>query len=144
MIRLSRKEDYSMVLIHTLAKNYKKRLVPLSEIARKNKLSLLFFRNLANELKHAGIVGAVEGKNGGYFLQKDPQDLTIGEILATFSKPRLLACCPTPDLKKKNGICDKITFCETGKVWRKIHDDVVKKVYTMSIIDFMQYAKTEK
>lgn len=138
MIHLSKKEDYSIILVNELAKQYKQRLVPLSEIATHYSISLLFLRNLANELKHAGIIGAVEGKHGGYFLAKNPKELKIGEVLAVCSQKRMIACCPTPDFKE-DGICDKVSVCTTGEVWRKLHKDFLEKIYTLSIKEFMHY-----
>ena len=86
MIRLSRREDYAVILVNKLATEYNKRLVPLSEIAKEYNISLLFLRNLANELRSAGLIKAVEGKLGGYYLSKDAKKIKMGDILEVFSK----------------------------------------------------------
>lgn len=132
MIRFSRDEDYSIILINHLAKNYKKRLVPLSEVARKYKISIYYLRNLANVLVHAKLIGAVEGKSGGYYLLKSPKRLKLGEIVALFSKKPALICC------SKN-ICDKKEFCETISDWRKLNEDVFRTISSLSFMEFMHY-----
>lgn len=136
MIKFSRDEDYSIILINHLSKNYQKRHVPLSEVARKYKISLFYLRNLANALVHANIIGAVEGKKGGYFLKKAPQELTLGEIINTFSKKPALICC-------NKSVCDKREFCDTLNEWRKLNEKVFKQITALSFNDFIQYQQRQ-
>ena len=134
MIRFSRDEDYSIILINHLSKNYKLRLVPLSEVARKYRISIYYLRNLANVLVHAKIIGAVEGKNGGYFLVKNPKKLKIGEVVNTFSKRPASTCC------NKN-TCDRRDFCDTVNEWRRLNENVFEQIASLSFSDFMQYQR---
>lgn len=136
MIRFSRREDYAIILINKLVESYNQRLVPLSEIAREFKISLLFLRNLALELNHAGIIKAVEGKNGGYYLFKHPSKLKVGEILSLFSKKPILECCGLGKGKTK---CNKENFCEPGFIWRKLNKEFLDKVYNLSFLEFINY-----
>ena len=132
MIRFSRDEDYSIILIHVLAKNYKQRLVPLSEVARTYKISLSYLRNLARILVHAKIIGALTGKKDGYYLKKGPKKLKLGEVIDTFSKKPAMICC-------NKSICDKRDFCETINEWRKLNEVVYKKISALSFNEFIQY-----
>ncbi len=136
MIRFSRSEDYALILVNYLAKEYGKKLVPLSKVAREYKISILFLRNLANILRHGGIVGAVEGKNGGYYLNKDPKKLKIGDILSLFPRDIMLECCSRGDA---TGTCDKVDFCETGSIWRKLNQEFLDKVSRLSMEEFIHY-----
>lgn len=139
MIRFSRSEDYAVILVHYLAKEHKKRLVPLSEVADKYKISILFLRNLANTMLHAGLIKAVEGKKGGYFLVKNPKSLKVGEVLRAFSHKQMLLCCPTGE--KHAGVCPKESFCETKTIWRKLNEEFLNKVSNLSLDEFMNYRK---
>ncbi|MBI4096819.1 MAG: Rrf2 family transcriptional regulator [Candidatus Levybacteria bacterium] len=137
MIKFSRSEDYAVILVHALAKQYNKRLVPLSEIAKKYDISILFLRNLANVMVHAGLIKAVEGKNGGYFLAKDPKTLKVGEVLRAFSHKQMLLCCPTGQMH--DGKCPKEAFCETKTIWRRLNEEFLNKVSDLSLEEFMRY-----
>lgn len=137
MIRFSRSEDYAVILVHYLAKEHKKRLVPLSEIANNYKISVLFLRNLANVMVHAGLIKAVEGKNGGYFLAKNPKSLKVGEVLRAFSHKSMLLCCPTGEMHA--GKCPKESFCETKTIWRRLNEEFLNKVSNLSLEEFMKY-----
>jgi|SRR3989344_4006376 len=136
MISFSKREDYSILLISALAVNYKKRLIPLSEIAKEYKISVLFLRNLANNLRKKDIIGAVEGKNGGYFLNKDPKKFKIGEILTLFSKKPIIRCCSNlKDIEK----CRIKDVCRPGFAWRKINKEFLDKISKLTILEFMNY-----
>lgn len=137
MLRFSKREDYAVILLSKLTKNYGKKLIPLSEVAREYKISVLFLRNLANELRNADIIKAIEGKNGGYFLQKDPKTLKMGEILQIFSKTPLLECCSF-DQKHKNA-CKKTSICDPGFIWRRLNKEFLENIYNLSLLEFTNY-----
>lgn len=139
MIRFSRSEDYAIVIVGALAKEYKKRLVPLSDIAREYAISTLFLRNIANELRDAGVIKAVEGKNGGYYLTKKPEEIKMGEILAIFSSKQHLTCCPVDNKTGTARICPKEKYCVAGNVWRQLNKEFIDKVYNLSLDRFLAY-----
>lgn len=148
MIRFSRREDYAVILVTTLAQNYGHGLVSLSEVAKSYKLSLLFLRNVANDLRNKGIVRAIEGKKGGYELSKNPKNLKMGEVLKAFSTESLLNCCSAfseMDASLKNvadhvkGKCPQEGFCRTGYIWRKMNREFLERISSLSIDEFMNY-----
>ena len=139
MVRFSRKEDYAVILITTLASYYNKRLVSLSEIAKTYNISLLFLRNVANELKHQNIIIGLEGKSGGYKLKENPKDLKMGEILRVFSTEPLLECCASFSTTHKKGTCPKEGFCRAGFIWRRLNKEFLDKISGLSIYEFMNY-----
>lgn len=142
MIRFSRKEDYAVILITKLAENFNKRLVSLSEVAKEYSISILFLRNIANDLRTAGIVTAVEGKNGGYSLKNNPKTLKMGNVLGAFSKDSVLECCSVGSKSSKHhlfGKCPKGSNCRPGYIWRKINKDFLEKISSLSVEQFLKY-----
>ncbi|MDO8657322.1 MAG: Rrf2 family transcriptional regulator [Candidatus Levybacteria bacterium] len=137
MIHFSKQEDYAVVLLTKLAQNYNKRLIPLSEIANEYKISPLFLRNLAFELRKNGIIGAKEGKSGGYFLGKDPKDLKVGEVLSIFEKRPMLDCCSFSNSKKKSK-CEKEKICNVSMIWKRMNKEFLDKVSSLTFHDFIK------
>lgn len=136
MIRFSKKEDYAVVLINKLVQNYSKRFIPLSEIAKEYKISVLFLRNLAGQLRKSGIIKANEGKNGGYSLAREPKEIKIGEVLGVFSKKPMLDCCPLETLKLRIK-CAKEDYCIPGFAWRRLNKDFLEKIYNLNLEEFL-------
>ncbi len=80
MFKLSQKSDYGLMLLFAL-KNAKGKVVPVSSVAKKNKLSSKFLSQIALELKKAGIVESREGARGGYALAKKANEIKILDVL---------------------------------------------------------------
>ena len=139
MIRFSKKEDYAIVLLNELFQNYNKRLVPLSEVSCNFNIPTPFLRNLANQLSKNKIIKAVEGKNGGYYLSKNPRKLKIGEILGVFSSKPFLQCCLRSSLiiKKTSVKCPREKVCQVSSIWKKINMDFLDKIYNLSFYEFI-------
>jgi|SRR3989344_1054011 len=79
MFRLSTKSDYGLILLSNLSRS--KKLVSVSSVAKKNKLSAKFLSQVAQELKKAGIISAKEGISGGYTLAKSAKQIKILDVL---------------------------------------------------------------
>lgn len=135
MIRFSKREDYGVVLISGLAKNFGKRLTPLSEIAKEHKIPLLFLRNIASDLRKAGLIKAVEGKNGGYTLVKNPQEIQLGEILEILTKKSLFSCCQDT---KNNRCCADI--CPHGLSPRRLANEFFGVIYKKTLAEVVRNA----
>lgn len=144
MIRFSRREDYAIVIVGSLARAYKKNLVPLSEVAKEYEISILFLRNLANELREAGVIKAVEGKNGGYYLTRDPKEIKMGEVLGVFSKKQHIVCCPMGEEGNHARVCPKEKYCVAGNIWRQINKEFIDKIYGLSLQAFLEYKSATK
>lgn len=138
MIKFSKKEDYALILLTRLFLGYKKRVIPLSEIAKGYKISLPLLRNLAFELSSKNIISAKEGKGGGYFLAKDPKKIKIGEVLFLFSKKPMLECCPSSLLKSKTK-CSREAFCKPKNTWQKINREFLDKIENLTLYQFINY-----
>lgn len=139
MIRFLRREDYAIVIVGVLAHAYKKRLVPLSEIAKEYDISLLFLRNLAHDLREAGIIKAVEGKKGGYYLTKEPKNIKMGEVLGIFSRGQDFICCPAGKKGEHARSCPKGKSCFAGNKWRRLNKEFIHKVYRLSLKEFLAH-----
>jgi len=57
------------------------RVLPISSIAKKNKISSKFLSQVASELKKAGMLSSKEGVNGGYTLAKPASEIKILDVL---------------------------------------------------------------
>lgn len=70
-----------MVALTDLAQSSEGGLVSLSEISRRQDLSLPYLEQLFVKLRRAGIVTSVRGPGGGYKLAKSPEAIRVSEIL---------------------------------------------------------------
>ena len=56
-------------------------------IAQAQHIPLKFLENILADLRHAGIVRSQRGVDGGYWLNKPPQDVTIADVIRAVEGP---------------------------------------------------------
>ncbi|KIQ68771.1 Rrf2 family transcriptional regulator [Wenxinia marina] len=81
-MKLSTKGRYAMVALTDIALQPAGSLVNLSEIARRQNLSLPYLEQLFVKLRREGLVESVRGPGGGYRLSRPPAEIRVADILA--------------------------------------------------------------
>lgn len=80
-MKLSTKGRYAMVALADLALQTDDALVNLTEISKRQDISLAYLEQLFVKLRRAGLVDSVRGPGGGYRLARPPSDIRVAEIL---------------------------------------------------------------
>ncbi|MBN2905262.1 MAG: Rrf2 family transcriptional regulator [Rhodobacteraceae bacterium] len=80
-MKLSTKGRYAMVALVDLALQQKDGLVSLSEISRRQDISLPYLEQLFVKLRRAGLVESVRGPGGGYRLARPAADIRVADVL---------------------------------------------------------------
>jgi Rrf2 family iron-sulfur cluster assembly transcriptional regulator len=80
-MKLSTKGRYAMVALADLALQKPDTLLSLSEISKRQDISLPYLEQLFVKLRRSGLVVSVRGPGGGYKLAKSPSDIRVSDIL---------------------------------------------------------------
>lgn len=80
-MKLSTKGRYAMVALTDLAAAGAVAPVSLSEIARRQDISLPYLEQLFVKLRRAGLVESVRGPGGGYRLARSADSIRVSEVL---------------------------------------------------------------
>ncbi|MFP3937642.1 MAG: RrF2 family transcriptional regulator [Phycisphaerae bacterium] len=86
-MNLSQKCQYALRGLFELARRGSEQPVPIGEISRAQAIPGRFLELIFAELKQAGYVRSRRGVRGGYMLAKDPEDVTVGEIIRFVDGP---------------------------------------------------------
>lgn len=84
---VSKKTQYGLEAMILLAKRQKAAPVLITDLAREGRIPKKFLEAILLELKKNGILNSKKGKGGGYVLGKDPQDISIGDIIRSLEGP---------------------------------------------------------
>jgi Rrf2 family protein len=113
-MKLTTKSRYGTRLVLDLAQRYGKRAIQLSEIARRQNISVKYLEQIIRPLKKANYINSFRGSRGGYMLNKPPEEITVGEIVALLEdSPSLTPCVDNPD------VCDRVDNCPTRLIWQE-------------------------
>jgi Rrf2 family protein len=81
-MRLSAKVEYACMAVLELAMRYQGNVpIQLTEIAGAQEIPEKFLTQILQRLKAAHIVGSARGMAGGYFLTKDPANITLADVV---------------------------------------------------------------
>ena len=85
-MRVSAKTDYAVRALLELAVGGEGP-VKAERLAQAQEIPLKFLENILTDLRHAGIVRAQRGAEGGYWLARDPAEVTLGEVIRAVDGP---------------------------------------------------------
>jgi Rrf2 family protein len=85
-VRVSAKVDYALRAVIELAAAGAGP-VKGERIAQAQEIPLKFLENILGDLRHAGIVGSQRGVEGGYWLARPAEELTVAEVVRAVEGP---------------------------------------------------------
>ena len=106
--------------------------VSLSDIATNQNIELNYLEQLFRKLRIAGIVKSIRGRKGGYIYAKDPENISIKEIMHAVDE--------VLDATKCNGTsaCHNGKKCSTHDLWNDLNilvDDYLEKITINSLVE---------
>ena len=87
---ISQRAKYALRALLALARADEGQSVAISEIAETQSIPKKFLEQILLELKRHGIVDSRRGKEGGYLMRRNADEVTYGEILRIIDGPLAL------------------------------------------------------
>ena len=128
-MNISVKAEYALQAILDLASQRAGERVKIADIARRQKIPQKFLELILAGLKQAGFVESRRGAEGGYLLARQPDSLTVGEVLRFVegpqqgkNRPRRKPETPFTEMWQQvdraiSDIVDKTTFADLASAW---------------------------
>jgi len=132
MLRLSTKGQYGVRAMYEVAKAGSVGPVTIKEISEKQDVSVAYLEQILNKLRKAGIIQSVKGPGGGYMLARDPEKISIGQILKELEGPVAITSCLDPS----EG-CVRVDSCVTHLLWKSLGDNIERFLDSMSLQDLL-------
>lgn len=125
---ISQKGIYGLMAIFEISKFSPNKPISMQEIANKLNITKSYLEQILNPLRFSGIIGSTKGKFGGYFLNKNLDEISFIEILNALESDFSLH---TMQVKDKN-LSD---FLE-------IINKKILNVFKIPLSDFVKFSKT--
>ena len=119
-------------MILDLAQHYGQGAIQLGEIAKRQKISLKYLEQIIRPLKKADYVKSFRGAKGGHMLNKPPDEITVGEIVAVLEGgDTLIQCDQDP------ATCERKDLCLTRYLWIEAAKAMYTRLDEISFSDLM-------
>ncbi len=133
-MKITYKTDYSLKIILDLAKNYQGALVHIADLSRRQDIPKKFLEQLLLELKKGGFIQSKKGPNGGYFLTRDPAQISLGEVVRFVNGSLYPISCIDPDIMQ---FCSFKSKCAFVGIWHSVERATSKIVDAVSFADLV-------
>src|SRR6266571_341196 len=116
-MKLSTKSRYGVRALFDIAYNSGNLPAQIQDISRRQDISPRYLEQIFQSLKRAGILKSKRGPQGGYYLGRKPEEITLSDIVQATEGDTLLVEC-TEDKKCKKGSCSFDGSCVAQVVWQ--------------------------
>lgn len=134
-MKISTRGRYALRLMLDLATNDNGTPSSIKDIAKRQQISEKYLEQIIAILNKAGYVRSVRGAQGGYFLNKKPEEYTVGMILRLTEGD----LSPVGCVGEEGTACDKRDGCVTVRIWERINDAVNDVVDNITLEDLVQW-----
>ena len=134
---VSTKGRYALRVMVCFARRGGEGYIPLKEIAESEGISQKYLESIMTTLSKAGFVDAVHGKGGGYRLNRQPEEYTIGSILKLTEGSLNVASCTT----QGPAACSRSTCCQTKPMWEKLDKMIDEFFEGVTLADLLEQNK---
>ena len=120
-MKLTSKGRYAVMALVDLARFDNINPVSLRDISLRQGISLDYLEQIFSKLKKNEIVKSIRGNQGGYVLNKDPNDIKLTNIFhAVDEKVKTVQC----KKESKKGCNGKPTKCLTHNLWDELENHI--------------------
>ena len=133
-MRLSTKSRYGLRALFDMAYHAGTLPAQIKDISRRQNISPRYLEQIFQDLKKAGLLRSRRGPQGGYFLARKPQEITVMDVIhATEGEMALVDCVKTVKKSKKG--CEFDNQCITQQVWAEASRKLNEYLGTVTIKD---------
>ena len=134
-MKLSTKGRYGLRAMVDIAVYSQDSPVPISAIAERQNISVRYLEQLLPKLKKAGIIKSIRGAQGGYMLDKDPKDISAGDILRTLEGDLTLIDC---SIYQTHRLMQRHKILRDQDSLKRINDSVQQAVDSITLQELME------
>ena len=138
-MRFSKKSEYALRAMIELTQEFGRGMIQRRELARRQNIPLGFLEMILLSLKNAGLVGSRRGTNGGVFLIKSPQEVTLGQIIRILDGPLAPIACVSQTAYQKCQDCPYAvtSTCPIQRIMLDVRNAIASVLDHYSLEDFV-------
>ena len=137
-MQLKNSTDYAIRIVCYLAAQ--ERMISTSELSRKLNVSANYVPKIAKKLKDAKIVNACEGINGGYMLAKQPENISLMDIISCVEETMAINRCLEEDRFCPRNLEDT---CKIHKILLSLQNTYNNKLESVKVSDVIRPGEDE-
>ena len=135
---LSQRTRYAIRALLHLADRHGEGPIQLAEIAERQNIPGKFLTVILSEMKRAGFVETMRGKEGGYWLSRPPTEITYGDIVRATRGSLALVPCAARLAYTPCDHCIDEAECRLRAVMLSVRDETAKILDQLSLAETIE------
>jgi len=135
MLRINRETDYGVVILSAMAQSPAERF-NAAQLAAAHGLPQPMVSKVMKQLVHAGLLRSFRGAKGGYGLARDPEAITVAEVIEALEGPIAFTEC----VKAGRDSCEHVDDCHASTTWARISAVVQEALGAVNLAEMGQPA----
>ncbi|WP_051360605.1 Rrf2 family transcriptional regulator [Desulfuromonas sp. TF] len=116
---ITRATEYAIRALLYLAKQPRGEIVFKKDICKSQDITPAFLTKILQPLIKEGIVASQRGVGGGFYLAKDPGEVSLLDVVRAEEGPLSLNQCLV-----EAGSCERSVFCPVHGAWQEVRDEM--------------------
>jgi Rrf2 family protein len=144
-MKLSTRGDYAVRALLELSTSDGE-VMPLSEIAERTRIPSKYLEQILMRLRTARLVRGKRGARGGYMLARDPQQVTVGEVIRVMEGPLAPSLCASQTAHSACPAyrCPSEESCVMRGLWAEVRDAIAGIVDQTTFGDLAQRTQQQR
>ena len=135
---LTRKTKYALKALLVLADEGRDKPLLIADLAERAAVPRKFLEAILLEINKAGLLHSRKGRGGGYWLAKEPRDITVGEIIRLTDGPLAPVPCVSVTAYAPCTECKDEETCRIRSVMKEARDALASVLDRRSLADMMR------
>jgi Rrf2 family protein len=140
-MQISSKCAYALRAVYALSENTDPGPLKIAEIADRQKIPLKFLETILNHLKGGGFVRSQRGAEGGYWLARPADRITVGEVLRFMEGPIAPVDCVSQSRPRE---CEFHGECHFFGFWGRVRQAISDVVDRTTFADLVRENRERK
>ena len=133
-MRLSTRGRYALRLMLDIALHQDEGSVSLKSVAQRQDISVKYLEQIVTPLARGGLLRTTRGAQGGYRLNRPPEEYAVGLILRTIEG----SLSPVACVENGEEFCGQENECVTVEVYRRIDEAIDNVVDHITLRDLVE------
>lgn len=138
-MRLSTKSRYGLRALFDMAYHAGTLPAQIKDISRRQNISPRYLEQIFQDLKRGGLLKSRRGPQGGYFLARKPEEISVQDIISAAEGEMALVDCIKKNACKKN--CDFDNQCVTQQIWLEASQRLNDYLSSVTLKDLCEMGK---
>lgn len=132
-MKFSTKSRYGLRVMLELSLEYNQNLIQIKDLSARQQIPEKYLEQIILALRAANLVKSVRGARGGYFLARNPSEITVREVIE-----KMEGSLYPVDCAENASLCKKAHRCATIDIWKKIGEAIYTALDGITLESLME------